>query len=527
MASSQLGPLASLEAETVSSAGLSPALIEVLVPGLVVLFHPELRRIGERAVLLGLGGGGEALSRATPLFAQPGSGERRPLADPHLSRAPFHLAAGRQPGAIAISTAGSRASLVIDGEPLAGERELPAEAVREGVVLTLASQVVLLLTLVDPSPPGDLPAFGLVGESPRMVRLRQEIRRVAPLAVPALLRGETGTGKELVARALHQASPWRGGPFVALNLGAIPPTLAAAELFGAERGAFTGADRRRAGAFERAHGGTLFLDELGEAPAEVQVLLLRALESRTVRTVGGDRERPVEVRVVAATDADLDEAIRAGRFRAPLLHRLSGYEIALPPLGERREDFGRLLLAWLKRELGEPLPDLPWLSAPLVARLAAGTWPGNVRQLGNVVRQLAVLGRDTTPGALLGELHRLLAPTATTEAASPTTTPAMAATPASRPVYRDASTVSEEELQAALTAHGYRLQRVAAALGVARPSLYDRIAKSSVARKAADLSRAEIAAAERSHDGELAAMAAALGVSVPGLRRRQKQLGMR
>src|SRR5262249_13655296 len=147
--------------------------------------------------------------------------------------------------------------------------------------------------------------------------------------------------------------PRRDGPYLALNLGAVPPALAAAELFGAARGAFTGADRRRAGHFERAHRGTLFLDEGGEAPPEVQVLLLPALESGEIQPVGSEAPQRVDVRVVAATDADLEAAVAQGRFRAPLLHRLRGCEIRLPPLRERRDDVGRLLVSFLRRELAE------------------------------------------------------------------------------------------------------------------------------------------------------------------------------
>jgi two-component system nitrogen regulation response regulator GlnG len=166
-----------------------------------------------------------------------------------------------------------------------------------------------------------------------------------------LLRGETGTGKELAARALHDAGPRRRRGFLAVNMGAVPPTLAAAELFGAARGAFTGADQKRIGYFTRADGGTLFLDEIGETPAEVQILLLRALDNREIQPVGGGDPQPVDVRLIAATDADLEGAMAAVRFRSTLLHRLSGYEIFLPQLRDRREDFGRLFLHFLSQEL--------------------------------------------------------------------------------------------------------------------------------------------------------------------------------
>jgi two-component system nitrogen regulation response regulator GlnG len=165
---------------------------------------------------------------------------------------------------------------------------------------------------------------------------------------PVLLRGESGTGKELVAHAIHEASPRRTGPYVAVNMAAIPPSLAAAELFGATRGAFTGADHDRPGYFSRAHRGTLFLDEIGETAPEVQALLLRVLEAGEVQAVGGLEPRRVDVRVLAATDADLQGMTAMDRFRAPLLHRLMAGYLQVPALRARREDFGRLLYAFLR-----------------------------------------------------------------------------------------------------------------------------------------------------------------------------------
>ena len=191
----------------------------------------------------------------------------------------------------------------------------------------------------------------MVGESAALRQVRAHVERIADLPVPVLVRGETGTGKELVARAVHLRSPRRDGPFVSVNLGAIPRDLAAAELFGAVRGAYTGAAQDRPGFFRAARGGTLFLDEVGEAPPEVQAMLLRVLESGEMYPVGGQAPVATDVRLIAATDADLEERIRDGRFKAPLLHRLAGYEIRLPPLRERREDIGPLFVHFAREEL--------------------------------------------------------------------------------------------------------------------------------------------------------------------------------
>jgi two-component system nitrogen regulation response regulator GlnG len=242
---------------------------------------------------------------------------------------------------------------------------------------------------------------------------------VAPLAVPVLVRGEIGTGKELVARALHQESPRAHGPFVAVNLGALPPSLAASELFGARRSLFTGSGQDQSGAFARADGGTIFLDEIGAAPAEMQLRLLHALETGEIVPVGAKNPRWVDVRIVSATAADLEDAVNHGGFREALLHRLAGCSIHLAPLCERREDIGRLLAWFLRRELAE-LTDLgdtlpatdapePWLPVSLVSRLVRYAWPGNVHQLQTVVRQLVLDSRGLTALRASPGLDALLA----------------------------------------------------------------------------------------------------------------------
>ena len=530
-----------LEEDTRASGGTLRPRTAQLVPGLTILFHPDFERIGERALLPGVGSGREEpLSRREPDFAPPGQPLRRPLGDPHLSRRPLRLLPGPEPGSVRLQRGDSGTSVAADGEPVAAERIFSAAEIERSVVILLAGRVVLLLSFLDPILPGGLPRYGMIGESPEMVHVRQEIRRVASLAVPVLLRGETGTGKELVAQALHEAGPRASRPYLAINLGAVPASLAAAELFGAVRGAYTGADRPREGYFSRAHGGTLFLDEIGETPPEVQPLLLRALESGEIQPVGGVDPRRVDVRVVAATDADLEGAVAAGRFRAPLLHRLAGYRIDIPPLRHRREDFGRLLLHFLRLELtavGEahrlaatPADARPWLPAGVVALLATHDWPGNVRQLRNVVRRLAIAGKDAREEEVWAQAEAALreAGGPPPQDREPTLQPFPVPPPAetARKAWRRAEDVSEEELLTVLRANRWRLQPAAAQLGISRGSLYDRIEKSSKIRKAADLSRQEIEACFQKCNGDLDAMVERLEVSKRGLQRRMTQLGM-
>jgi DNA-binding NtrC family response regulator len=196
-----------------------------------------------------------------------------------------------------------------------------------------------------------------------------------------VVEGETGTGKELIARAVHDASPRRRGPFVAVDRGALPEGLLDSELFGHVRGAFTGAAQPRAGMVARADGGTLFLDEIGRMSASVQARLLRVVEERVVRPLGGDAERAIDVRVIAASRDDLDGELAAGRFRADLMYRLAVVRVAVPPLRSRREDLPLLVRELLRRRgLGDELPDGPGLD-----RLIAHGWPGNVRELRNVL----------------------------------------------------------------------------------------------------------------------------------------------
>jgi len=233
---------------------------------------------------------------------------------------------------------------------------------------------------------------GLVGESPLMRRLLDFIAKVAPVDSTVLLRGESGTGKELAALALHRASLRAKGPFVAINCATLSETLLESELFGHERGAFTGAVQRKLGKFEAADHGTLFLDEIGEMPAHLQARLLRALQERRIERVGGTQSIPVDVRVVAATNRDLEAAMKSGLFREDLFYRLNVISRTLPPLRERREDVP-LLARHFARIHGERMNRRGLgFDAVALRALAAYDWPGNVRQLSNAIERALVLG---------------------------------------------------------------------------------------------------------------------------------------
>ncbi len=254
----------------------------------------------------------------------------------------------------------------------------------------------------------------IVGEHPAMVAAAREMQRIAPTEMNVLLLGESGTGKELFARAIHQLSFRAAKPFVALNCAAIPESLIENELFGHERGAFTGANSRRSGRFELAHGGTIFLDEIGDLPVAVQGKLLRVLEERQVERLGGSGAIQVDVRVIAATNRDLQAAIDAGEFRRDLYYRLVVFPINIPPLRERGDDVLLIadhLLESFRRELHKPRLRL---TAEARTALRTHTWPGNVRELQNALERAAILhDADLTAADLgLAPQVRYLAPSA-------------------------------------------------------------------------------------------------------------------
>ena len=247
---------------------------------------------------------------------------------------------------------------------------------------------------------------GIIGEAASMQEVFRAIGRLAKSNISVLINGESGTGKELVARALHEHSPRAEQPFIALNMAAIPHELMESELFGHEKGAFTGAQTRRVGRFEQAEGGTLFLDEIGDMPAEAQTRLLRVLADGEFYRVGGGSTVRANVRIIAATHQDLEEQVARGRFREDLFHRLNVIRIHIPPLRERREDIGVLMEHFLRKAAQELEVEAKRLTPDALTRLQEFSWPGNVRQLENTARWLTVMasGQDIYPQDLPPEI---------------------------------------------------------------------------------------------------------------------------
>jgi two-component system nitrogen regulation response regulator GlnG len=494
---------------------------------LTLLLHPEVERVGEVAFLEPR----SRLSRLEPELGPVGGGARRPLGDPHISRRPIVI--DGDGGRVVLAPPAGAGDVRVDGQPLREPRSLGAAELARGAVIELGERVALLLHRRRPGAAGR--GHGLVGDSEAIGRVRAEIDRVAGVDAPVLLGGETGTGKELVARAIHAASGRARGPFIAVNLAAIPPAMAASQLFGHARGAFTGAAGDHDGFFTRADGGTLFLDEVGEMPGEIQAMLLRALDSGEVWPLGAPACRRVDVRVVAATDADLAARAADGRFKLPLLHRLAGYVLRLPPLAERRDDVARLLLHFLAAELaaaGEPDrlaagDGPPWLPAGAVAALVRRDWPGNVRELRNVARRIVIASRGSARAAIESVVDGdVLGSRDGGEPQLAVGTRERRDGGEGRDGREGRPALTAERMLEVLRQHGWKTGDAAAALGVSKTTLYALMERTPGIRKARDLSAGEILAQRDAAGGDVDRMAEALEVSRRGLVLRMRELGL-
>jgi len=304
---------------------------------------------------------------------------------------------------------------------------------------------------------------GMRGESAAMQAVFAAVRKVAPSSAAVLITGESGAGKELVARAIHELGPRVAGPFVAINCGAIPGELLESELFGHEKGAFTGAHEQRKGRLELAQGGTLFLDEIAELPLALQVKLLRVLQEQRMQRVGGRQDITVDARVLSATNRDVKAALAEGRFRDDLYYRLAVVAIHVPPLRERGGDVVLLARDLLDRHAGEGRKRVIGFAPDALVALSAHTWPGNVRELENRIRRAVVMAEG--PRLNAGDL----------ELAEPTG-------PGGPRLRQIRQTLERETIQKALARNGGNVSRTAAELGVSRPTLYDLMEKLGVSR---------------------------------------------
>ncbi|HEX4341515.1 MAG TPA: sigma 54-interacting transcriptional regulator [Polyangiaceae bacterium] len=375
---------------------LDPQGLRVLSFDLVVVDGPSR---GARVHV----GGGVARVGSAP-------GNHLALADDTVSRVHCELRA--QADAIVVKDCGSTNGTLIEGVLVREGDVKPGTTVRVGNSSFRIEPAVGASFL----PISESTSFGeLVGTSLEMRRVYAMLERIAGTAATLLIEGETGTGKDVAARSLHSASRRADGPFVPVDCGAIPENLVESELFGHVRGAFSGAVNDRKGVFEEAHGGTLFLDEIGEMPLSVQPKLLRAIETRSIRRVGSNSERPVDVRIVAATNRSLASAANAGTFREDLYYRLAVVEVKLPPLRARGEDIALLARHFYERFAGADAT----LPAAFLDMLATRAWPGNVRELRNFMERSVSLGFVTEPPGAPAPAASRVAPGAALETVVP------------------------------------------------------------------------------------------------------------
>jgi len=500
--------------------GASPAVLVV-----TILYHPDLRRVGDRVVHPWRSGSRLTLDRRGPSFADTGGAPQGPLADRGVSRRALALVCTAQ--GLRLESEGEL-PYRLAGAPLGPAVDVPFDMLRQGLLVECSRRVLLWIDAWT-DPPSGVSVPDLWGVSSAIEQLRDRIGSLGPHDLPVAIAGESGTGKELVARALHACSPRASRPWVPVNVGALNLSTAAADLFGHARGAFTGADQARPGYFGRAHGGTLFLDEIGSLPDQVQPMLLRALESGEIQPVG-EAPKTVNVRLLTATDADLDQLSAAGRFFRPLLYRIRTTRLVLPPLRERPADIPLLFVRFALQQL-EALgavdrihqADAPWIGHRLIETLLRHRWPGNVRELRNVAVQTVLesveLPRARLPGHFAAERGRggpLSDPVAVLRELS---------SGPSQVEGRDWA-VPPDVLVEALRRHQWRVRPVADELGVARNTVYAMMGRLGI-RRPGDLTRQDIVqVAEALGRADTQAIADRLQVSERGLKLRMRALGL-
>ncbi len=479
--------------------------------GLTIAWHPDHHRIGEQFICTNsnetLG-----LSRYLPTFQKPG-GERLGLGYNGISREPLAITRDADDG-IGIRPPQSRMVVEVNGIEISTEVFLSSQQIEAGAVLGLGRTVLLCLHWMGCLPKHN-PVEGWIGVGEVAIKTRDLIRQAARINATVLLLGETGTGKEVAARGIHAMSQRAALPLVSVNMATLNESLAAADLFGAAKGAYTGAQSTRTGLFAQAQGTTLFLDEIGNAPAPVQPMLLRVLETGDYRPLGGERDLHSTARLIAATDQDL----YGGGFNQALLRRLDSFTIHIAPLRSRREDIGLLLVHLLSGNKVEAWDGII-IPAALVSRFLNYDWPGNIRQLRHVFkRTLLALQQGEMP-----DFDSLvdIAPERITTSAEIRAVAAMPPAPGRKKL----ADISEQDVLAAMAANEWQIQGAAQALGVSRPSMYKLLETHSQIRRAEQIPREEIVRALELCGGDVDACAARLKTPGEALRRYLRVLGL-
>jgi two-component system nitrogen regulation response regulator GlnG len=491
--------------------------------GFTIAWHPDRQRIGAQFVCAS-GAQALALSRYLPLFRLVGS-DGLGLGYSGISREPLTITRDAEDG-VTICPPHSRMAVEVNGVEIAAAVHLTRAQIEAGVVLGLGRAVLLCLHWMRHLPKRN-PVDGLLGVGDAAIRTRDLIRQAAGDDVTVLLLGETGTGKEVAARGIHALGARANAPLVCVNMAALNETLAAADLFGAHKGAYTGAQEARVGLFAEAQDATLFLDEIGNTPPQVQPMLLRVLETGDYRPLGAQRDRQTNARLIAATDQDL----YGGGFNQALLRRLESFIIHIPPLRARREDIGMLLVHLLQTNKLARAADID-LPVALISRFINYDWPGNIRQLTHVFkRAVMALQQGETPN--FDNLADIAPEPVTGSAAAMAASAPLAATGPDAPAplpngngRKRLADLGEQAVLAAMERNDWHIQSAAQTLGISRPSMYKLLAAHSQIRRAERIAPEEIALAVAQYGGDVEDCAAHLKTPTEALRRHLRVLGM-
>jgi len=480
---------------------------------LTIIWHPELERIGEQTIVTGQN---LHLSRYHPLFCQPEQ-PGLPLGHGGISRSPLELSIDVQ-GGVTIAVPAGRMLVELDGKEIQGNHYVQPDQISNGAILGLGRAVLLCLHWLTALPKHNA-IEGLIGVGSSTQKVRDLIRQVATTDATVLLLGETGTGKEVVAQAIHSLSLRKHKPLVSVNMAALNDDLAAADLFGAAKGAYTGAQTARNGFFQEAEDATLFLDEVGNAPASVQPMLLRVLETGDYRPLGATKDLTTTARIIAATDQDL----YGGGFNPALLRRLESFVINLPPLRNRREDVG-VLIAHLMQSPSLANIANKNLSFTLLTQFATYDWPGNIRQLRHFLKRvlLGIAANEPPSFSSLIDipLQRI---TYSAEPANAYLPPTPSST--EKQTRKKLNELSDEDVIKALEANEWNIQSAAQALGISRPSMYKLIEANSKIRRVEKISAKEIRSAWQASNGDIEVCASVLKTPAEALRRHLRGLG--
>lgn len=478
-----------------------------------IAWHPDPTRIGEQFIC---SDNTLALSRYLPLFHKPGS-DGLGIGFSGVSREAVNLRRDADDG-IHIQPPHSRMVVEINDVEISDTVHLSHEQIAAGAILGLGRAVLLCLHWMRCLPKHN-PVEGLLGVGEAAIKTRDLIRQAARSDSAVLLLGETGTGKEVAARGIHALSLRAEAALVCVNMAALNESLAAADLFGAAKGAYTGAQSSRNGLFAQAQGATLFLDEIGNTPAPVQPMLLRVLETGDYRPLGAERDLRSSARLITATDQDL----YSGGFNQALLRRLESFIIHIPPLRARREDIGLLLI---HLQHASKLDGAAEIQVPvaLISRFLNYDWPGNIRQLTHVFkRTLIALQNGETPtfDSLVDLAPQRVTASAASRAAAGENTVASHTTGRKK-----LSELGEPEVLAAMQANHWYIQCAAQALGVSRPSMYKLLESHSQIRRAEQITKEEITQALAQCSGDVEDCAAYLKTPTEALRRHLRGLGL-